>query len=95
MRELNPLPRVADCIEPLGPALALAVTMKLAKKGVIQKGSRVVIVSTAHGLKFVDFKLRFHQGQLQGGDTSLRNLPIEVSSNIDAVRAVIDGRLLS
>jgi threonine synthase len=75
--------------------VALAVTMKLAKKGVIQKGSRVVIVSTAHGLKFVDFKLRFHQGQLQGGDTTLRNLPIEVSSNIDAVRAVIDGRLLS
>jgi len=75
--------------------VALAVTMKLAKKGVIQKGSRVVIVSTAHGLKFVDFKLRFHQGQLPGGDISLRNLPIEVSSNIDAVRAVIDGRLLS
>jgi len=75
--------------------VALAVTMKLAKTGVIQKGARVVIVSTAHGLKFVDFKLRFHQGQLQGGDISLRNLPIEVSSNIDAVRAVIDGRLLS
>ena len=75
--------------------VALAVTMKLAKTGVIQKDSRVVIVSTAHGLKFVDFKLRFHQGQLQGGDNSLRNLPIEVSSNIDAVRAVIDGRLLS
>jgi threonine synthase len=75
--------------------VALAVTMKLAKSGVIQKGSRVVIISTAHGLKFVDFKLRFHQGQLQGGESSLRNLPIEVSSNIDAVRAVIDGRLLS
>jgi threonine synthase len=75
--------------------VALAVTMKLAKTGVIQKGSRVVIISTAHGLKFVDFKLRFHQGQLQGGDNTLRNLPIEVSSNIDAVRAVIDGRLLS
>ena len=75
--------------------VALAVTTKLAKTGVIQKGARVVIVSTAHGLKFVDFKLRFHQGQLQGGDISLRNLPIEVSSNIDAVRAVIDGRLLS
>ena len=75
--------------------VALAVTMKLAKTGVIQKGARVVIVSTAHGLKFVDFKLRFHQGQLQGGDRSLQNLPIEVSSNIDAVRAVIDARLRS
>jgi len=75
--------------------VALAVTMKLAKNRVIQKGSRVVIISTAHGLKFVDFKLRFHQGQIEGGDASLRNLPIEVASNIDAVRAVIDGRLLS
>jgi len=75
--------------------VALAVTTKLAKAGVIQKGARVVVVSTAHGLKFVDFKLRFHQGQLPGGDASLRNLPIEVASNIDAVRAVIDGRLLS
>jgi len=75
--------------------VALAVTMKLAKTGVIQKGSRVVIISTAHGLKFVDFKLRFHQGQLQGGDSSLQNLPIEVSSNIDAVRGVIDARLHS
>ena len=75
--------------------VALAVTMKLAKSGVIQKGARVVIVSTAHGLKFVDFKLRFHQGQLPGGESSLQNLPIEVSSNIDAVRAVIDARLHS
>jgi len=75
--------------------VALAVTMKLAKSGVIQKGARVVIISTAHGLKFVDFKLRFHQGQIQGGEPSLRNLPIEVPSNIDSVRAVIDGRLIS
>ena len=75
--------------------VALAVTMKLAKSGAIPKGSRVVVISTAHGLKFVDFKLRFHQGQLSGGDASLRNLPIEVASNIDAVRAVIDGRLHS
>jgi threonine synthase len=75
--------------------VALAVTMKLARTGAIPKGSRVVVISTAHGLKFVDFKLRFHQGEIQGGNTSLRNLPIEVASNIDAVRAVIDGRLLS
>jgi len=75
--------------------VALAVTMKLAKSGAIPKGSRVVVISTAHGLKFVDFKLRFHQGQLQGGNTSLQNLPIDVPSNIDAVRSVIDGRLFS
>jgi threonine synthase len=73
--------------------VALAVTMKLARSGAIPRGSRVVVISTAHGLKFVDFKLRFHQGRLAGGDTSFQNLPIEVSSNIDAVRSAIDGRL--
>jgi len=75
--------------------VALAVTMKLARSGIIPKGSRVVVISTAHGLKFVDFKLRFHQGLLQGGDTSFHNLPIEVASNIDAVRSTIDVRLPS
>jgi threonine synthase len=52
-----------------------------------------VVISTAHGLKFVDFKLRYHQGQISGGDVSFQNLPVEVPSNIDAVRSVIDGRL--
>jgi threonine synthase len=75
--------------------VALAVTMKLAKSGAIPRGSRVVVISTAHGLKFVDFKLRYHQGQIPGGDVSFHNLPIDVASNIDAVRKVIDGRLPS
>lgn len=73
--------------------VALAVTMKLARSGAIPKGSRVVVISTAHGLKFVDFKLRFHQGQFPGGETSLQNLPIEVPSNIDAVRSALDGKI--
>jgi threonine synthase len=69
--------------------------MKLAKSGAIPKGSRVVVVSTAHGLKFVDFKLRYHQGQIPGGDVSFHNLPVDVASNVDAVRKVIDARLPS
>jgi len=75
--------------------VALAVTMKLARSGAIPRGSRVVVISTAHGLKFVDFKLRYHQGQIPGGGVSFHNLPIDVASNIDAVRKVIDGRLPS
>ncbi len=73
--------------------VALAVLMKLVRSGKIPRGSRVVVISTAHGLKFVDFKLRYHQGQISGGDVSFQNLPVEVPSNIDAVRSVIDGRL--
>ena len=73
--------------------VALAATIKLVKSGQIPRSSHVVLISTAHGLKFVDFKLRFHQGQIPETNSSLRNLPVNVPNDIDAVRAAIDGRL--
>ena len=45
--------------------VALAATAKLARSGAIPKVSKVVVISTAHGLKFVDFKLRFHRKELE------------------------------
>jgi threonine synthase len=73
--------------------VALAATAKLIRSGKIPKVSKVVVISTAHGLKFVDFKLRFHRRELAGTPAALTNLPIEVSSNSDAIRAVIDGKI--
>jgi threonine synthase len=73
--------------------VALAATMKLAKARSIPAASRVVVISTAHGLKFTDFKLRFHQGQIQGAAASLQNLPISVPADVKAVRAAIDGKV--
>jgi threonine synthase len=73
--------------------VALAATAKLVQSGAIPKVSKIVVISTAHGLKFVDFKLRFHRRELEGTSAGLSNLPIEVASNSDAIRAVIDGKL--
>ena len=73
--------------------VALAATLKLVKSGSIPKNASVVVISTAHGLKFIDFKLKFHQRQLAETLPSLANLPIEVPSKVDAIRAVIDSRL--
>jgi threonine synthase len=73
--------------------VALAATMKLVKTGAIPPASRVVVISTAHGLKFAEFKTKFHQGQLPEVDSSLQNNPIEVAADANAVRAVIDGRI--
>ena len=73
--------------------VALAATMKLVKAGTIPKPSRVVVISTAHGLKFAEFKTRFHQGQVPSLDFSLQNAPTSVSADVNAVRAAIDGRL--
>lgn len=73
--------------------VALAVTKKLAQSGVIRPSSQVVVISTAHGLKFAEFKTRFHQGQLPEADPSLANPPIPVAADAAAVRAAIDGRI--
>jgi threonine synthase len=73
--------------------VALAATMKLVKANVIPRSSRVVVISTAHGLKFAEFKTKFHQGRLPEIDLSLQNKPIEVPADAAAVRAAIDGRI--
>ena len=73
--------------------VALAATIKLVQSRVIPPSSRVVVVSTAHGLKFAEFKTKFHQGQLPEVNPSLQNLPVQVPADIAAVRAVIDGRI--
>jgi threonine synthase len=75
--------------------VALGALSKLARSGAIQREASVVVISTAHGLKFTDFKLKFHQKQLPGTAASLANLPIDVPSNADAVRSVIEGLLPS
>jgi threonine synthase len=44
--------------------VALAALEKLVARGQIGPEHRVVVVSTANGLKFTDFKTRYHEGQL-------------------------------
>jgi threonine synthase len=73
--------------------VALAATMKLVQSRMIPPSSRVVVISTAHGLKFADFKTKFHQGQLPQVNLSLQNLPLQVPADEASVRAVIDGRI--
>ena len=48
--------------------VALAVTRKLIDRGLIKKSDRVVVISTAHGLKFVDFKVKYHEMRIEGVD---------------------------
>jgi threonine synthase len=66
--------------------VALAALEKLAGRGVIAKDDLVVVISTAHGLKFIDFKMEYHQMRLAGVESSLPNPPIELPAEYDAVR---------
>jgi threonine synthase len=68
--------------------VALAALEKLAARGVIDGGQKVVVVSTANGLKFIDFKVRYHEGR-----SKLANHPVELPNDYDAVRRAVDRAL--
>ncbi|MBI3183809.1 MAG: threonine synthase [Myxococcales bacterium] len=73
--------------------VALAALSKLARAGTIARGSRVVVVSTAHGLKFYGFKEGYHRGTLAEVDGRWRNPPVEVRATAQAVEEALDRRL--
>jgi len=66
--------------------VALAAMRKLVSRGVIPKGDRVVVISTAHGLKFTDFKVRYHSMTLEGIVSEVPNPPIELPARYETVR---------
>ena len=66
--------------------VALAATLKLIQRGVIEPHHRVVVVSTAHGLKFTEHKVRYHEGTLPDVVSRHRNAPVELPADIAAVR---------
>jgi threonine synthase len=70
--------------------VALAVLLKLRARGEIDGDQRVVVVSTASGLKFTDFKLRYHESALPL-PSQYANRPLPVEHDYDAVRRAIDS----
>ena len=73
--------------------VALAVLLKLVKKQVISKTDKTVVISTAHGLKFSEFKVGYHQGTLPDVKSNYANKPIELEANADRVREVLSNEL--
>ncbi len=74
--------------------VALAVLAKLVARGEIRRSDRVVLISTANGLKFTDFKLQYHMGQLDGVPSTHARRPIELPNDYDAVIRAIDQAAL-
>jgi threonine synthase len=69
--------------------VALAAFFKLLSRGTIDKDDRVVIISTANGLKFPEFKVRYHADKLRGVAAHYRNEPIPVPHDYQKVRSAI------
>lgn len=72
-------------------AVALAGVAQLAAQGVMKRDDEVVVVSTANGLKFTEFKVRYHENALEehGVRATHANPPTELPADLDVVREAI------
>lgn len=73
--------------------VALAVLFKLIERGTIASSDRVIVISTAHGLKFTNFKIGYHQSSLDGVASVHANPPIELPPDVGTVRDTILSEL--
>jgi len=70
--------------------VALAALFKLVKRGDVKPSDRVVVISTAHGLKFTGFKVGYHDRTLDGVAARHANPPLELPADYTAVSDAID-----
>lgn len=73
--------------------VALAVLFKLVERGVITSSDRVVVISTAHGLKFTQFKTGYHEDTLPEVEAVMANPPIYLPADSRVVKDTIARRL--
>jgi threonine synthase len=73
--------------------VALAALFKLAERGMIAPTERVVVISTAHGLKFTGFKVGYHEGKLDEVESELANPPVYLPADTKVVKEAIARKL--
>ena len=73
--------------------VALAVLFKLVQRGDIQRSDRVVVISTAHGLKFTGFKVGYHEGRLDEVESEHANPPVYLTADPKVVKETIARKL--
>jgi threonine synthase len=69
--------------------VALACLFKLRERGVVEPGQRVVVVSTANGLKFTEFKLAYTEKRLPGIDAKYAHAPITMPPDVERIADAI------
>lgn len=69
--------------------VAIAAFLKLLERKAFKPKDRVVIISTAHGLKFVEFKIGYHERRLEGIISKYANAPVELLPDFREVKKAI------
>jgi threonine synthase len=74
--------------------VALAVLLKLLEKQVISRNERTIIISTAHGLKFSEFKVGYHEGTLNEVESHHANRPLTLPPDSGKVREALEKEFM-
>jgi len=69
--------------------VALAALEKIRAKGLVEPGQRAVVISTANGLKFTQFKIRYHENEIPGVESKYPNKPISLPSDFETVKSSV------
>lgn len=76
--------------------VALGALFKLREEGKIDKGEEVVVISTAHGLKFTEFKVAYHKKEIEGVVSQFANpifdAPAEIGPVMDILKREMQNR---
>ena len=73
--------------------VALAAFEKLIANKTIEPGQRVVVISTANGLKFTQFKINYHDDKIPGVKAKHPNAPVELAADLESVKRAVLGQL--
>jgi threonine synthase len=69
--------------------VALAALQKLVARKLVRPEHRTVVISTASGLKFTDFKIRYHENSIPGVQSAYANRPVTLPNQYEAVKRAV------
>jgi threonine synthase len=75
--------------------VAMGALVQMVEEKAVSRKDRVIVVSTAHGLKFSEFKTRYHKRELAGVEAQYANPIEELPADTDKVKAVLEKRFQS
>lgn len=73
--------------------VALGALLQLSQRGEIKESDRVVVISTAHGLKFTSFKVGYHEDNLPEVESRFANPPVYLPADAKTVKETIARKL--
>jgi threonine synthase len=72
--------------------VAIGALIQMVEEKTVSRKDRIIVVSTAHGLKFSEFKTKYHKAELLGVMAKYANPISELPPDVDKVKAELEKR---